>query len=318
MRIHRLIAILLFIESRERVKARDLAEALETSLRTIRRDIATLCEAGIPITTTTGPHGGISLMEGYTTNIDHLHCDDVISLFLSGTGIRPDEHSEAGIKLKQALLKLEKTLPAPYAHDIRIAKERFYFDPTPWWQEKVSLPFLDVLRKSVWQSKKITVLYRKANGEASTRCLEPYGLVVKGMVWYLIGRCEKACDIRMFRCDRLIKVEISEESFAYPESFKLEDFWRKSSQSFKDSCDEAEYYPVRVKLPLKYGSCLSHYTVINQAKEGGYITATLNLYKPEYAKEDILELVGRAEVLNPPELREHVKTCLAHISALYI
>jgi predicted DNA-binding transcriptional regulator YafY len=149
MRLHRLVAIILLIESRGQIKARELADALETSVRTIHRDIDVLCESGIPITSTTGPSGGIKFMDGYKANISNLHCDDVVNLFLSGIGIHPDEQSEASINLKNALLKLETNLPQQYQPDIRTARERFYFDPSPWWKEKAQLPFLDILRKSL-------------------------------------------------------------------------------------------------------------------------------------------------------------------------
>ncbi|WP_405174246.1 HTH domain-containing protein [Paenibacillus sp. FSL H8-0261] len=52
MRLHRLIAILLLVESRGKMKANDLAEALETSVRSIYRDIDVLAEAGIPLLST--------------------------------------------------------------------------------------------------------------------------------------------------------------------------------------------------------------------------------------------------------------------------
>lgn len=65
MRIHRLIRILMKIEQDGKVKARDMAQALEVSCRTIYRDIDVLCEAGYPIITATGQNGGISFIEGY-------------------------------------------------------------------------------------------------------------------------------------------------------------------------------------------------------------------------------------------------------------
>lgn len=58
MRLHRLIAILLLIESRGKMKASELADALETSVRSIYRDIDVLAEAGLPMVTSTGPNGG--------------------------------------------------------------------------------------------------------------------------------------------------------------------------------------------------------------------------------------------------------------------
>lgn len=81
MRLHRLIAILLLVESRGKIKAKELAEALETSVRSIYRDIDVLAESGIPLVATTGPNGGIALMEGYTVNLRRLHGEEVVQLF---------------------------------------------------------------------------------------------------------------------------------------------------------------------------------------------------------------------------------------------
>lgn len=125
MRLHRLIAILLLVESRGRMKAVALAEALETSVRSIYRDIDVLAESGIPLVTTTGPNGGVSLMEGYTVNLRRLHGEEVVQLFLTGMGMPAGSSGETGLLLQNALLKLEASLPAPYQEDIRTAQSRF-------------------------------------------------------------------------------------------------------------------------------------------------------------------------------------------------
>ena len=65
MRLHRLLGIIMLLNSRGIMKAGDLAKILETSERTIYRDMDTLCETGIPILSVPGPSGGFSFMEGY-------------------------------------------------------------------------------------------------------------------------------------------------------------------------------------------------------------------------------------------------------------
>ena len=81
-----MIYILLTLEREQKVTAQQLAKELETSVRTIYRDIDTLCLAGIPIRMESGQGGGISLMEGYQTQIKHLDKEDIIYLFLNGMG----------------------------------------------------------------------------------------------------------------------------------------------------------------------------------------------------------------------------------------
>lgn len=125
VRVHRLIAIMLLIESRGRIKANELAAALETSVRSIYRDIDVLAEAGIPIVTATGPNGGISLMEGYIVNLKQLNGDELVHLYLTGLGFHHGRQKESTLKLKNAMLKLEKTLPPAYREDITKAKNVF-------------------------------------------------------------------------------------------------------------------------------------------------------------------------------------------------
>lgn len=64
-------------------------------------------------------------MEGYTVNLQQLNGDEVIRLYLTGMGFHAGQQGESGLQLKNALLKLEKTLPAAYQADIHKAKNVF-------------------------------------------------------------------------------------------------------------------------------------------------------------------------------------------------
>lgn len=66
MKIDRLIGIIAILQQNKKVTAPYLAEKFEVSRRTINRDIEDICRAGIPIVTTQGSNGGISLMEGFS------------------------------------------------------------------------------------------------------------------------------------------------------------------------------------------------------------------------------------------------------------
>lgn len=235
MRLHRLIAILLLIESRGQIKAKELASALETSARTIYRDIEILCQAGIPIATTTGPNGGIYFMEGYSAKLYDLQGDDAANLYLTGVAMH---RGDTGLNLKNAFVNLEKTLPPEYGKDVGIAKERFYFDEHPWWSERPYVHSLETLRKAVWNSKKIEIEYRKASNETSTRELLPYGLVVKDMQWYLVAFCERSKTIKTFKCERIIKADLTDTPFQFPSNFNLEEYWKESQKRFRDICAE--------------------------------------------------------------------------------
>ncbi|UQZ37094.1 transcriptional regulator [Paenibacillus sp. PK3_47] len=317
MRVHRLIAILLLVESRGKIKAKDLALALETSVRSIYRDIDVLAEAGIPMTTTSGPNGGISLMEGYTVNLRQLNGDEVINLYLSGLGFYPGAQNESGLKLKNALLKLEKSLPAPYQEDIRKARSAFLFDDTPWWSERPALPCLESLRAALWRSYKIKVIYRKVNGELSCRKLQPYGLVVKQGDWYLVGFCETAGELRTFKCERITSVEGLEEEYTIPEDFSLEAFWGSREKIFRQNRRAEEFYPVLIKMRKPHPELISKLEVMKTLVKRNDHILTVNMYSYEQACDKVMTLPADIEVLEPVMLREYIKEKILLLQKVY-
>jgi predicted DNA-binding transcriptional regulator YafY len=318
MRLHRLIAILLLIESRGRMKAKDLAFALETSTRSIYRDIDILAEAGIPIVTTSGPSGGVYLMEGYTVNLKQLNGDDVVNLYLTGMGIYSGDQTESGLKLKNALLKLEKTLPASYQTDIQKAKSRFYFDDTPWWTERIVIPCLETLRIAVWRTLKLSIQYSKVNGASSMRTIHPYGLVVKKADWYLIAYCEDAQEIRTFKCERIVKAELIEEEFEIPHVFSLEKHWNLQDKAFKQICKEDEYYPVVIKASKERAEVLNRVEIIRSIEKDKHLHLTINMHSYEAACLDVMNLIGQVEIVEPQILRQYVIAQVNRIQGLYM
>lgn len=233
MRLHRLIAILLLLESHGRLKACELADALEVSERTIYRDVETLCEAGIPIEAAAGPFGGFRLMEGYTNHLPRMPYDEAIGLFLRGIGMDRLEQLEAYVDLQRALGGLESRLPERYRQDVRTAQSRFHFDPSPWWEVVPFSGHLGILRQAVWHSQKVELEYENAAQERSTRIVRPYGLVVKVMRWYLVAYCEMREELRTFSVARIHGAKLLQETFDWPADFSLEAFWKTRSHAFE-------------------------------------------------------------------------------------
>lgn len=198
MKLDRLIYILLSLEKEKKITAKRLADELETSIRTIYRDIDTLCSAGIPIWTESGQNGGISLMEGYQTQIKHFDREDIIYLFLNGMGVKAEKGSMLDKHTAISLKKIVKALPDTQAEEIQEIVSRFVVDSSPWWGEEEFMPQIGIILQAVFQLHKINITYQKMNHEVSSRIIRPYGIVIKEMTWYLVGYCESSFTIRMF------------------------------------------------------------------------------------------------------------------------
>lgn len=309
MRLHRLLGIIMLIDSRGTMKARNLAKILETSERSIYRDIDILCETGIPIISTPGPNGGYSFMDGYKINSNVLESGDAVNLLLSSMGIRPEKNTETSQQLKNALIRLENSVSKEHREEIINAKERFFIDSDPWWGKRIENKYVDIIKESVLNLKKIRIYYKKYDGEVSKRIIRPYGVVVKNSEWYMAAFCEVKNDIRVFKCSRIENIEVLEESFSMHENFDLEEFWGKSKQHFVEQTSPKmnhNAYAVKIKFYMEKMHLLEGFYVVSSIKLEDHWIYVMDMISFETAGSVIFPLSDRIEVLEPEELREYI------------
>lgn len=318
MRLYRLIAIMALMETRGSMKAQELAETLEVSTRTIYRDVETLCEAGIPVAATTGPNGGIYLMEDYQVNPVHLNGDDAVNLYLSGIMGKSERPEDSTARLRESLLRLEKTLPKGYGVDIRAARERFFFDDASWWGKQSPPECLGTLRQAVLRLKKLKIDYEKPNGTASCRVVRPYGLVVKNGGWYMIAYCETSGDLRTFKADRIKHAEMLQEGFDIPADFCLEKQWRSGVGNFVQDRQGREQYQVIILLPSPNQWLLEQLEVMETWTVGETIYAKVNMHRSDFAIDEALKIIWQAEIVSPDELRSKIASRLFELSRSYL
>src|SRR5579859_6561765 len=184
----RLLSILMLLQARGRVSARELAAQFEVSVRTIHRDIDQLSAAGIPVYADRGRNGGFALMDGYRTKLTGLTQPEAEALFLAGL---PGPAAQLGLAdlLSTARLKLMAALPADVRPSAERIAARFHLDPAGWFHGTDSLASLQPVARAVWSGHCLRLRYRPAGqAEAYPRRLGPLGLVLKAGVWYLVAQ----------------------------------------------------------------------------------------------------------------------------------
>ena len=141
MRASRLLSLLLILQSRGRMTARELADEFEVSIRTIYRDMDALSASGVPVYADRGPDGGYSLLEGYRTQLTGMSAEEADSLALAGM---PGSAAELGLGrvLAAAQLKVQAALPTELAERSRRIAERFHLDAPGWFREADHVPTL--------------------------------------------------------------------------------------------------------------------------------------------------------------------------------
>jgi predicted DNA-binding transcriptional regulator YafY len=236
MRASRLVNLLLLLQTRGLMTARELSRELEVSERTIYRDVDALSESGVPIYAERGPHGGIRLVEGYRTRLTGLTPDEAEALFLGGL---PGPAAELGLGtvVAAARLKVLAALPPELRARASRITERFHVDAPGWFQSPDSVPFLGTLATAAWESRRVRMTYRRPDATVS-REVEPLGLVLKGGAWYLVAR--SAGQFRTYRISRVLAAEATDEGFDRPADFDLARHWSSSIAAYERDFERIE------------------------------------------------------------------------------
>lgn len=218
MRADRLLSLLMLLQARGRMTARQLARELEVSERTIYRDIDALSVAGVPVYAVAGRDGGFALLDHYRTSLTWLIDAEVRALFMLSI---PAPLADLGVsqELKQALLKLSAALPDSRRSDEARVRQRFHLDSTWWGQVGGSVPHLQTVYQAVWNDRKLRVTYQPIPGVEISLVVAPYGLVAKAGVWCLVWARKGRPRTR--RVSDLVEVELLLETFARPPDFDI-------------------------------------------------------------------------------------------------
>ncbi|NJL34253.1 MAG: YafY family transcriptional regulator [Chloroflexaceae bacterium] len=229
MRADRLIAILLLLHSHERLTTRDLAQRLEVSPRTIHRDIEALCAAGVPIYAERGRLGGWRLSEGYQATPPALTTAETSTLFIAGAaGLLSDLGMDN--TLQTALLKLSAWLPESDREAVEHILQRIHIEPGNWFRNANPLPHLSTLQQAVLQDRVVEIVYTRSDGSLTERRIEPYGLIAKAGVWYMLAQTDQGR--RMFRVGRVQSALLTDDTFKRPPDFDLAHAWNEARATF--------------------------------------------------------------------------------------
>ncbi|MEV1322015.1 YafY family protein [Micromonospora arborensis] len=321
MRASRLISLLLLLQTRGSMTASELAGELEVSERTVYRDVLALSAAGVPVYADRGRAGGYRLLGGYRTRLTGLTRDEAEALFLAGL---PGPAGDMGLAdaVAAAELKVLAALPPALRDAPARAGQRFHLDVPGWFRETAPPPWLTELARAIWRDRVVELRYRRGDREV-TRRVQPYGLVLKSAVWYLVGRVGD--DTRTYRVDRVTGVEVGEESFDRDGDFDLAGHWREQAGSFLRTMLRAE---VTVRLSPAGLRRLRHLVdapnVYDEvvaaagAPDGlGWVVVRLPVESVQVAYHQLLGLGPEVEVLDPPELRRLFTEAAERLGALY-
>jgi len=215
----RLFQILTYLRGRRlAVTARQIAEHLEVSERTVYRDIQALIVSGVPIDSEAGV--GYRLKRGFDLPPLMFSEEEVQALLLGMRMVQGWSDDQLGQAASQVIDKLQAVLPEPLQQEL----EQHYLMVPSWHSNDEINGFKQEIREAIKERRTLFLHYRREDGVASERQVEPLGLAYWGRVWTMVAWCRLRDTYRSFRIDRIQLLASGGETFTLSDEKNIQHF----------------------------------------------------------------------------------------------
>ncbi len=297
-RTDRLLAIVLQLQARQRVRAEDLAAIFEVSKRTIYRDVLTLNETGVPIVSVPGQ--GYSMLEGYFLPPLTFTSEEAVLLLLGADFVARNFDDQYRGAAQSASQKIVTVLRPELREEVEYVQRSVQFVALG---APVVLETLQRLRQAIMQHRTVRFGYRTRGQTDSAelvsfRDADPYALIHIGGAWMLIAYCHSRRDQRHFRLSRMEHVTLLDRVFTRPADFK-----------FQLSDDEDRTVIVRALFDLETARRVQEapsFYEVAQAERADGLLVTFAVRQPDDLLRWLLGWGAQVRVLEPPSLRERL------------
>jgi predicted DNA-binding transcriptional regulator YafY len=316
VRADRLVSLVLLLQARGRVTARELAAELEVSVRTVYRDLDALSAAGVPIVAESGPGGGCRLLEDYRFPLRSLRPDEAEALLILGV---PDALRDLGLDgaIASAHRQIRVTSGRPDA-----GAPLVHLDMPRWFGSHERVPHLRDLASALRRQRQVRFAYARSGSNPQSRIVTPLGLVNKAGTWYLVA-ATRSGHVAVFRAGNLTFVQTLDQPASRPPGFDLPVFWEQWSREFRDSRPRV---PVRIRasaaalaaFPEVFGDAVAEaMSAAPPPDDHGSRELTLFFEHERAAVHRLAGFGGQVQVLSPPTVRDHLLAIAQGILSRY-
>lgn len=229
----RVLTVLELLQAHRQMSGPRLAERLEVDVRSVRRYIMMLQDLGIPIEAERGRYGSYRLLRGFKMPPLMFTEEEALALTLGLLAARRLGLSMTAPAIEGALAKIDRVLPEALRVQVQAVQETLGLAGS-FGRRSVSAPESSVvltLSSATQQEKRVHMRYQAGRAQATERDVDSYGLVFHAGIWYAVGYCHLRHDLRTFRLDRVLQVDLLEETFTRPAGFNAVEQLRRSIAS---------------------------------------------------------------------------------------
>lgn len=315
-RIDRLTAILIQLQTKRWVTALEIAERYEISQRTVYRDIRALEEAGVPIGAEPGK--GYFIVDGYHLPPVMFTREEAGAMLLAGKLV--DKLTDSSIrksylnatdKIKSILPEKEKMTLDEMNSQVEVFHTRQSCD------YEYPDNFLTTIQQALGEAKCLKLDYHALYSQEKTtgRIIDPLGLVFYGNAWHLIGFCKLRNEMRDFRVDRIIRLEVTSECASEKHSGALKNYFRDLWLSY-DLFEVKVWFHQSLVQQLKSSKYYFGYIDEYPENEGVVMSFAVNEYS--YMVNWLLSFGNKIRILHPAELEKQMVEQVKALAKVYL
>jgi len=211
----RALLALELLQARPGCTAAELAEGLGVTERAARRYVGILREAGIPVVSTRGPHGGYRLGRGTRLPPVAFTEPEALALVMAVLASQPAAAGGDDI-VGTALGKLIRALPEGVGRSAASLRQRAATTPDAY-SARPDPAVTSVLVGSIAAGRCVVLSYRSESGTEWEGSVDPWAVVARYGRWYLLCRSHRSDAVRTYRVDRIREVEETASTFTPPD-----------------------------------------------------------------------------------------------------
>ncbi|ACB84401.1 helix-turn-helix transcriptional regulator [Natranaerobius thermophilus] len=311
MKLDRLVRVMSVAEKIRKepgITYNELAQEFDVSVRTVRRDVSVLEQAGLPVQN----YHGLRFMSDVELPKVQFEPDEVILLLLMVNFI---SRYEIDNQIPNSLYeKLKQYLPEKMMDKYQHIQKSVLIHPHDNEQDgrNIVRRFKDIIECK----NRVKIYYQShSSKQENWRMVDPYGVFFKKRAWYMVGYCHRHLDIRIFKCNRIKKIKSLPDMYDIPNDFDLEEFLSDSFELMK-----GEPTKIKIKFTQEVASLIEETVFYKKEKKfrnNGDIIYELEVANWREVFSWVLSFGRKAEILEPGWMREKMINELELMKVMY-